>query len=179
MVPDDLNRPDKPATDPLVEWVIEQGWSVSSEFHPIGGVHLEVTNGQRAIWLYRPKDRSLVIHTVYQLSERQFVRLLELDRAQYLDLIWQLKTVVMTGGFVLQLLPHGAELTHVRAAVQLWEPAITKNNVLKDALRMLGLPELIHATLESRLSAIAPWELESTRALAASPGDKPVLRLIP
>jgi hypothetical protein len=157
----------------------EQGWGVSSQFHPQRGLHLEVTDGRSTIWLYRPKDRSLVIHTSYSLSERQLIRLFELDRAQYLDLIWKLKTVVKSGGFVLELLPHGAELTHVRAAVQLWEPAISKNSVLRDALRMLGLPELIHAVLESRLSVIAPWELESPRALVSPPGDKPIVRLIP
>ena len=120
-----------------------------------------------------------MIHTSYSLSEVQLIRLLELDRTQYLDLIWKLKVVVKSGGFMLELLPRGAELTHVRVATQLWEPAITKNEVLRSALRMLGLSELVHAVLESRLSVIAPWELESTRALVAPPGDKPVVRLIP
>lgn len=173
------NQSNRPEIDPVVGWLAEQGWRVSSQFHPQQGLHLEVSDGHTIIWLYRPKGGSLVIHTSYDLSERQLIRLLEMDRAQYLDLIWKLKMVVLSGGFVLQLLPHGAELTHVRAAVQLWEPGITKDNVLKNALRMLGLRELVHAVLESRLSEIAPWELESIRALVAPPGDKPVLRLIP
>lgn len=172
-------KPDEPLIDPIAGWLIEQGWEVSPRFHPQQGLHLEVAHGLSTIWLYRPNSQSLVIHTSCSLSERQLIRLLELTRAQYLDLIWKLKTVVKTGGFTLHLLPHGAELTHIQAAVQLWEPGITMNEVLKDCMRLLGLPDLIHAVLESRLSVIAPWELESTRALVAPPGDKPVVRLIP
>lgn len=161
------------------EWLSEQGWCTSREFHPLGGLHLRVTNGRSVIWLYRPKDQSLVIRTTYSLSERQLVRLLELDRAGYLNLTWSIKVGALSAGLVIELLPHGAELTDVTATIQLWEPAITKHNVLTSSLRMLQFQEFFHAILESHLSSIASWEVESLRALVPPPGDKPVLRVVP
>lgn len=161
------------------DWLVEQGWLVSRKFHPTGGLNFEVTNGLTTITLYRPKDRSLVFLTTYSLSERQLIRLLALNRSQYLDLIWKLKTLIMSNGFILELLPRGAELNAIRIGTQIWEPDINKNNVLSITLRMLNFPELIHAFLESQLSVIVSWELESFKALVQPPGDKPTVWVIP
>lgn len=165
--------------DTEYDWLVEQGWIVSRKFHPRGDLNVDISNGHTIISLYRPLDQSLVFMTTYSLSERQLIRLLALNRSQYLDLIWKLKTLVMSEGFVIDLLPRGAELCSIRIAMQIWEPDTTKNNVLRNALRMLNFPELIHAFLESQLSVIAPWELESFGALVQPPGDKPTMRVIP
>lgn len=165
--------------DTEFDWLVEQGWIVSRKFHPRGELNVDINNGHTIMSLYRPMDQSLVFMTTYSLSERQLIRLLALNRSQYLELIWKLKTLVMSDGFILNLFPRGAELYTIRIAMQIWEPDITKNKVLSNVLRMLNFPELIHAFIESQLIVIAPWELESFRALVQPPGDKPTVRVIP
>lgn len=158
-------------------WLRDQGWKISNRFHPKGGIHFEVESQEstETFHLYSPQDGSLVFVTDYNLSPRQIWRLTRLEWHEYLDLVWELRRALFSEHFYHRLNPAGCELRQVRAGRQLWDPEITKNEVLQTSVRMLDLHRYLHSLLESHLSTVEPWELESNKARPPPPGDRPTV----
>lgn len=169
---------DVPDGEIIENWITEQGWKVEKALHVGRKVHLRILT-KPVFDIYQPTQTpdSLVFVTRAALSERQLLRLTQLSARAELDLRWDLKILFGFADLTFYMEPSPGELEEVTIGTQLWRPAATKNNVLREALRLLQAVPAFFATIERHLSVVSPWELEDVDALPAAPGQRPAVTL--